>query len=53
MTSFNDHMRAFHHRRDSRGARRALMGASLGGLFTLYAMYTKPSLFAGCGFSFR
>lgn len=28
-------------------ARRALMGASLGGLFTLYAMYTKPSLFTG------
>ena len=27
--------------------RRALMGASLGGLFTLYAMFTKPALFAG------
>ena len=27
--------------------RRALMGASLGGLFTLYAMFTKPELFAG------
>lgn len=26
---------------------RALMGASLGGLFTLYAMFTKPQLFAG------
>lgn len=25
---------------------RALMGASLGGLFTLYAMFTKPTLFA-------
>ena len=23
------------------------MGASLGGLFTLYAMFTEPSLFAG------
>ena len=28
-------------------ARRALMGSSLGGLFTLYAMFTKPQLFAG------
>lgn len=28
-------------------SRRALMGASLGGLFTLYAMFTEPSLFAG------
>jgi uncharacterized protein len=27
--------------------KRALMGASLGGLFTLYAMFTEPSLFAG------
>ena len=27
--------------------KRALMGASLGGLFTLYAMFTDPSLFAG------
>ena len=27
--------------------RRALMGSSLGGLFTLYAMFTKPTLFAG------
>jgi predicted alpha/beta superfamily hydrolase len=26
---------------------RALMGASLGGLFTLYAMFTEPSLFSG------
>lgn len=28
-------------------ARRALMGSSLGGLFTLYAMFTEPSLFWG------
>jgi len=28
-------------------ARRALMGSSLGGLFTLYALFTKPQLFAG------
>jgi uncharacterized protein len=28
-------------------ARRALMGSSLGGLFTLYAMFTKPRLFSG------
>jgi len=28
-------------------AHRALMGSSLGGLFTLYAMFTKPRLFAG------
>jgi predicted alpha/beta superfamily hydrolase len=28
-------------------AKRALMGASLGGLFTLYAMMTEPRLFAG------
>ena len=27
--------------------KRALMGASLGGLFTLYAMFAEPSLFAG------
>lgn len=26
---------------------RALMGASLGGLFTLYAMFTEPTLFSG------
>ena len=28
-------------------ANRILAGASLGGLFTLYAMYSKPSLFSG------
>lgn len=28
-------------------ARRVLMGSSFGGLFTLYAMFTDPSLFAG------
>ena len=28
-------------------ARRVLMGASFGGLFTLYAMFSDPSLFAG------
>ncbi len=28
-------------------ARRGLMGNSLGGLFALYAMFTKPELFAG------
>ncbi len=28
-------------------SRRALMGASLGGLFALYAMFTKPALFSG------
>lgn len=28
-------------------AHRALAGSSLGGLFTLYAMYTKPTLFQG------
>jgi uncharacterized protein len=28
-------------------AQRVLAGASLGGLFTLYAMYTKPELFTG------
>ncbi|HTT67489.1 MAG TPA: alpha/beta hydrolase-fold protein [Gemmatimonadales bacterium] len=28
-------------------ARRVLMGASFGGLFTLYALFTDPSLFAG------
>lgn len=27
--------------------RRALMGSSLGGLFTLYAMFTRPDLFTG------
>lgn len=27
--------------------RRALMGSSFGGLFTLYAMFTEPSLFNG------
>jgi len=30
-------------------SRRALMGSSLGGLFTLYAMFTEPRLFAGYG----
>jgi predicted alpha/beta superfamily hydrolase len=30
-------------------ARRGLMGASLGGLFTLYAMFTRPELFAAYG----
>jgi gluconolactonase len=29
------------------GTRRGLMGNSLGGLFALYAMFTKPQLFAG------
>lgn len=35
--------------RDYRGdpARRYLAGSSLGGLFTLYAMYTRPALFQG------
>lgn len=33
------------YRTDS--AHRVLAGASLGGLFTLYAMYTKPELFSG------
>ena len=28
-------------------SRRALMGSSLGGLFTLYAMFTEPKLFSG------
>jgi predicted alpha/beta superfamily hydrolase len=28
-------------------ARRVLLGSSLGGIFTLYAMFTEPTLFAG------
>jgi predicted alpha/beta superfamily hydrolase len=36
-----------HYRADPAPSRRALMGSSYGGLFTLYALFSEPALFGG------